>query len=124
MNRGWRVGEGESIASRVNGQSIQTGTDKIIPHLAALTAYGNAVGLMFQIVDDLLDVEQTTEQLGKRAGKDEQAGKLTFPGLLGVAESRVEVDRLRSIAHAALAPMAPDAAGLADLCEYLAVRTK
>lgn len=94
------------------------------PHLAALTAYGNAIGLMFQIVDDLLDVEQTTEQLGKRAGKDEEAGKLTFPGLLGVAESRGEVDRLRTAAHAALAPMARDAAGLADLCEYLAVRTK
>lgn len=92
--------------------------------LAAVTGYAAAVGLMFQIVDDLLDVEQTTEQLGKRSGKDHDAGKMTFPGLIGVAASRREVDRLLAESRHALTPLGPAASGLAELAEYLAVRTR
>ncbi len=62
--------------------------------LGALKRYGEAAGLAFQIVDDLLDQERTSEELGKTAGKDLAQGKLTYPGLLGVAEARKRVDAL------------------------------
>ncbi|UCD76717.1 MAG: polyprenyl synthetase family protein [Phycisphaerales bacterium] len=92
--------------------------------LDAITRYGEAVGLMFQVVDDLLDVTQSTEHLGKAAGKDREAGKLTFPGLLGIPASREEVRRLRDEAVMALEPLGKAAGPLRDLCNYLAVRTK
>ena len=92
--------------------------------LQALTDYGEAVGLMFQIVDYLLDVTQTTEQLGKTAGKDVQQDKLTYPGVLGIERSGTEVHRLRQAAHDALAPLGPAAKPLHDLCDFMAVRTK
>jgi geranylgeranyl diphosphate synthase type II len=92
--------------------------------LAAFTRYGEAMGLMFQIVDDLLDVTQSAEHIGKATGKDQQAGKLTFPGLLGIAGSRKEVVRLQHEAHAALAQIGPAATPLLDLCDSMAVRTK
>ena len=66
--------------------------------LAALERYGNATGLLFQIVDDLLDVEVSSEQLGKTAGKDVEQGKLTYPALLGVEAARGEAGRLLGVA--------------------------
>lgn len=60
----------------------------------ALRTYGRAVGLAFQIVDDLLDIEETAETLGKTAGKDRAQGKLTYPSLVGVERARAEVDEL------------------------------
>ena len=92
--------------------------------LARISRYGRSVGLMFQIVDDLLDVEQTSEHAGKRTGKDAAAGKLTFPGVLGVARSRQEVGKLRESALAELTPLGPAAGGLRNLTEYLATRTR
>ena len=92
--------------------------------LDLITAYADAVGLMFQIVDDLLDVEQTAEHLGKGAGKDQVSGKLTYPGVLGVEESRAQIDRLRRIALDAASALGPPARPIADLCAFLAVRTK
>lgn len=92
--------------------------------LAALSAYGDAIGLMFQIVDDLLDVTQPTEHLGKASGKDDAAGKLTFPGVIGVEASRREVERLRTAARQTLVPLRPAAQPLIDVCDYMAVRTK
>lgn len=93
-------------------------------NLNAITHYGEAMGLMFQIVDDLLDVTQSTEHIGKAAGKDHAAGKLTFPGLLGIAGSRKEVVRLQKEAHESLAQIGPAAQPLRDLCDLMAVRTK
>ena len=92
--------------------------------LNAITRYGEAIGLMFQIVDDVLDVTATTEQLGKTAGKDVEQDKLTYPAVMGLDASRVEVERLRLDAHAALECLGPAARHLLDLCQYLAVRTK
>jgi geranylgeranyl diphosphate synthase type II len=92
--------------------------------LAGLTRYAEAIGLMFQIVDDLLDVTQTTEQLGKTAGKDVVQDKLTYPAVHGLEASRREVERLRATAHEALEPMGPAAGYLARLCDYLAVRNR
>lgn len=94
------------------------------PRLDAITAFGDAVGLMFQIVDDLIDVEQPAEHVGKRTGKDAPAGKLTYPSVLGVEGSRREVARLEREAHEALAPLGPTAGGLAELCKTMATRTR
>jgi geranylgeranyl diphosphate synthase type II len=62
--------------------------------LSALRRYADALGLAFQIVDDLLDIEESSATLGKTAGKDVAQGKLTWPALLGVDAARTEVDRL------------------------------
>ena len=62
--------------------------------LTALRDYADALGLAFQIVDDLLDIEESSATLGKTAGKDVAQGKLTWPALLGVEAARLEVDRL------------------------------
>ena len=91
--------------------------------LDALSRYGRAVGLMFQVVDDVLDVTQTTEHLGKAANKDEARGKLTYPGLLGLEESRRIVAALRAEAREALAPLGSRAEPLERFSEWLAVRT-
>lgn len=62
--------------------------------LSALRRYADALGLAFQIVDDLLDIEESSATLGKTAGKDLEQGKLTWPALLGVESARAEVGRL------------------------------
>jgi geranylgeranyl diphosphate synthase, type II len=72
--------------------------------LRSLESYGHAVGLAFQIVDDLLDVEGDEAKLGKRVNKDQGLGKWTYPGLLGIAGSR---DRARALAVEAVAALAP-----------------
>ncbi|MEO1128134.1 MAG: polyprenyl synthetase family protein [Planctomycetota bacterium] len=107
---------------RMGGLSagLQPGDDL----LARLTTYGEAIGLMFQIVDDILDVEQTAEHTGKRTSKDEEAGKLTYPGVLGLEQSRSEIGRLEAVAMEAIAPMGDAASALRELCEYLTVRTR
>ena len=92
--------------------------------LGNITRYAEAIGLMFQVMDDLLDVTQTTEQLGKAAHKDADKGKLTYPGLLGVEGSRREVERLHDEAQAALVSLGPPAQPLRELCRYMAVRTR
>ncbi len=92
--------------------------------LAAITAYAEAVGLMFQVVDDILDVTQTAGHLGKDANHDAAQGKLTYPALLGLEESRTEVGRLRRAAADALAPLGQRAAALLALSDWLSVRTR
>jgi geranylgeranyl pyrophosphate synthase len=92
--------------------------------LDALTRYGEAIGLMFQIVDDLLDVTQTTEHLGKTAGKDAAQGKLTYPGLIGLDASRREVERLRREALEAIKGFGEAGGPLRELVQMMATRTK
>jgi len=70
---------------------------------AALTAYGAAIGLAFQVVDDILDVTQDSTVLGKTAGKDQEANKPTYVSLMGLDGARRYADELRAQAHAALA---------------------
>ncbi len=91
--------------------------------LASITAYGEAIGLMFQVVDDLLDVTQTTEHLGKTAGKDIDQDKLTYPSVLGLDGTRGEVRRLSELAHASLEGFGEAARPLRDLCDYMSIRT-
>jgi len=92
--------------------------------LAALREYGECLGLAFQIVDDLLDVQGNEATLGKRVGKDVAHGKLTFPGLLGIAESRHRAAQLTAQACAAVAPMLPAAEGLDALARFVAERDR
>jgi farnesyl diphosphate synthase len=92
------------------------------PVQTALDGYADALGLAFQIRDDILDVEGSAEALGKTAGKDARAGKATYPGLLGMAESgrrlAAEVDRARL----ALAGIGLGDSALAALVEMAAAR--
>jgi len=83
-------------ASVVLGGLLGRGSDD---QLAALRRYADALGLAFQIVDDLLDIEESSATLGKTAGKDVAQGKLTFPALLGIDQARAEVRRLLQVAE-------------------------
>lgn len=91
---------------------------------AAIRAYGGRVGLMFQVVDDLIDVTQPESHAGKRTGKDAVAGKLTYPGVLGVEGSQAEVASLLEQAVSAVRYLGVGAENLIQLAEYLANRTK
>ncbi|MEM6333364.1 MAG: polyprenyl synthetase family protein [Planctomycetota bacterium] len=92
--------------------------------LDALTQYADAMGLMFQVVDDLLDVTQSTEHLGKTAGKDIEQDKLTYPAVLGVDATKQEVERLRIVATTSLEPLGEKAEPLVAFAQSMAVRTK
>lgn len=92
--------------------------------IGRVTDYADAVGLMFQVVDDLIDVTQEASHAGKQTGKDAAKGKLTYPGLIGIEASRREVDRLLAAALEAIAPLGQPAEPLAELARYMAVRTK
>ena len=88
----------------------------------ALSIYGEHVGLAFQIVDDILDVEQSSEQLGKTAGKDAAQGKITFPAVYGLAESREMADEQLELALSAVEPFADRAHWLRELATLVVRR--
>ena len=91
--------------------------------LAATTQFGQHLGLAFQVIDDILDVTQTSERLGKSAGKDVAAKKATYPAVMGLQESRVEARRLTSKGHKALSVFSNrDAETLHALANYLLER--
>jgi geranylgeranyl diphosphate synthase type II len=90
--------------------------------LAALDAYGERLGLAFQIVDDLLDREGTAAALGKRTKKDHDHGKLTFPALLGIDESRRRAEELVAGAIDSVSIFGPKADPLAALAKYVIER--
>ncbi len=90
--------------------------------LKALTDFGYHVGLAFQVIDDILDVTQTTEQLGKTAGKDVAAQKATYPRLVGLDASRRIAAQLTTKAFAALKPFRGRATALDALARYLLER--
>ncbi|MGB9233985.1 MAG: polyprenyl synthetase family protein [Terriglobales bacterium] len=91
-------------------------------HIERLRIYGKSIGLAFQIVDDVLDVTQTSEQLGKTAGKDTAAEKATYPALFGIEESLRKADALIAKACSELDPFAERAATLKELAHFLAAR--
>lgn len=108
-------------ASVVSG-GLYAGADEAA--VCTLRAFGQAIGLAFQIVDDVLDVTQTSEQLGKTAGKDMAAEKVTYPSLFGIEESIKRADRLVDEACAALASFGERAEMLKGLARFLVERKK
>lgn len=90
--------------------------------LEALTGFGKNLGLAFQVIDDILDVTQTSEKLGKSAGKDVAAQKATYPALLGLEKSRKEARRLTGASLSALQPLGKAADVLRALGEHLLQR--
>jgi geranylgeranyl diphosphate synthase type II len=92
--------------------------------LQALADFGYNVGLAFQIIDDILDVTQTSEQLGKTAGKDTAASKATYPSIVGMKESRKIAGQLTARAFRALRIFKGKAPALEALADYLLKRDK
>jgi geranylgeranyl diphosphate synthase type II len=92
--------------------------------LDALTDFGYHIGLAFQVIDDILDVTQTTEQLGKTAGKDSAAQKATYPAIVGLEKSRKIAARLTDKAFDALAIFKSQAVALEALAEFLLKRDR
>src|SRR5271165_5186205 len=93
-----------------------------VPDISRLRTYGQSIGLAFQIVDDVLDVTQTSEQLGKTAGKDTAAEKATYPALFGIEESLRKADTLVEQACAQLNDYGEAASNLKDLARFLIER--
>jgi geranylgeranyl diphosphate synthase type II len=113
---------GALITASVVSGAILAGADE--EQEAALKDYGDNIGLAFQIVDDLLDVEATTEQLGKPAGSDIKSEKVTYPSLLGRETSRTMAREAVQEAIAALAAFDRQADPLRALANYIVDRKK
>jgi geranylgeranyl pyrophosphate synthase len=92
-------------------------------HLVAFGTFGRALGLAFQIMDDVLDVTSTTHTLGKTAGRDEAMGKSTHPALLGVSAARERAERLAAAATAALAERGLLTQELLEVANFMVTRT-
>ena len=107
-----------TAAIRLGAMSANASAQK----LAALTVFGQSLGLAFQVIDDILDVTQTSEKLGKSAGKDIAAQKATYPAIFGLEKSRREAHRLTAQAHKVLEPFGEKAATLKALADYLLER--
>jgi geranylgeranyl diphosphate synthase, type II len=91
--------------------------------VARLRIFGEKAGLAFQIVDDILDMTQSSEELGKTAGKDTASVKATWPAVFGIEQSRRDADALIADAFAALEPFGAAAEPLKSLAQYLTTRT-
>ncbi len=100
---------------KLGGMSANASTEQ----LKALHDFGMATGLAFQIIDDILDVTQTSEKLGKSAGKDVASEKSTYPALMGLDGSRTEAHRLTDAAHQALDVFGDKGTRLRQLADYL-----
>ncbi len=87
--------------------------------MEALTTFGLSLGLAFQVIDDILDVTQTSEKLGKSAGKDEASQKATYPALFGLEKSRKEAASLTAQAHDAVKPFGKKGERLEQIASYL-----
>lgn len=99
--------------------TIYAGTDQAIPKLRL---FGQAIGLAFQVQDDILDVTASTEVLGKTAGKDEQVDKSTYPALMGLEKAQAYAKALHDDAFEALAYFGENAASLNMISQFLISR--
>lgn len=108
-------------ASVVTGGLYAGGSDA---QIQGLRNFGQNIGLAFQIIDDVLDVTQTSEQLGKTAGKDTAHDKATYPALFGIEASLTKADELVARASAALDSFGEAAATLRELAHFLVERKK
>jgi geranylgeranyl diphosphate synthase type II len=115
-----RAKTGALLRASVRMGAIYAGADQ--QQLDAISRFGEHVGLAFQIVDDILDVEESSEALGKTAGKDAQQHKITFPAVYGLEESRRMAERERLSAHQALAIFGERAKHLGELADLIVQR--
>jgi geranylgeranyl diphosphate synthase type II len=90
--------------------------------LAAITRYGEAAGLAFQIADDILDIEGTTEEIGKDAGSDEARGKATYPAVMGLAAAKEEAQSMMNEALGTLEIFGAEADALREIARYIVQR--
>jgi geranylgeranyl diphosphate synthase type II len=112
---------GALLETAVVSGGLLTGASEEV--LQRLSHYAHRIGLAFQIVDDVLDVTSTTEELGKTAGKDIQAQKATFPRLLGIEQSKQLAQTMINEAKAELAPFGEKAIPLMALADFIIART-
>lgn len=115
-----RAKTGALIRASVRIGGIYAGATE--DELAALSDYGEHVGLAFQIIDDILDVEESSEALGKTAGKDEAQQKITFPAVYGLARSREMAEEERLAAHLALRTFDDRAERLRQIADFIVHR--
>jgi geranylgeranyl diphosphate synthase, type II len=115
-----RAKTGALLCASVRMGAIYGGADE--RQLEALSEYGEHVGLAFQIVDDILDVEQSSEHLGKTAGKDAQQNKITFPAVYGLDRSREMAEDERLAAHTALRAFDEGAERLREIADFIVRR--
>jgi len=115
-----RAKTGALLRASVRMGGICAGADA--EGVCALSDYGEHVGLAFQIVDDILDVEESSEALGKTAGKDAAQGKITFPAVYGLEKSRAMASEQCAQAHAALRPFGDAALRLHEIADLIVHR--
>jgi len=96
--------------------------DATAAQMQAITRFGLALGLAFQVIDDILDITQTSEQLGKSAGKDVAAEKATYPAILGMEKAKKEAARLTALARESLLPLGKKAEILHAISDYMLAR--
>lgn len=115
-----RAKTGALLRASVRMGAIYAGANAA--QLAALSSYGEHIGFAFQMIDDILDVEESSETLGKTAGKDAQQSKITFPAVYGLAESKRMAESELAKAHAALDFFGPRARRLHELADLIVQR--
>jgi geranylgeranyl diphosphate synthase type II len=117
---GGLLGLGYVLAQPGGEKNLPRPANNIVAHLRT---FGESAGLAFQIVDDILDMTQTSAELGKTAGKDTASDKATWPAVYGIEQSKKDAGALISDADQALAPFGPAANPLMSLAHYLVDRT-
>jgi geranylgeranyl diphosphate synthase type II len=120
LDRIHRAKTGALLRASVRMGAVCAGGDAA--QIAAISEYGEHIGLAFQIVDDILDIEQSSEALGKTAGKDEAQGKITFPAVYGLETSRAMAQEECRLAHAALTPFGDRAERLHQIADLIVHR--
>jgi geranylgeranyl diphosphate synthase type II len=111
---------GALIKASVVAGALLGGADGL--KLAAITRYGEAAGLAFQIADDILDIEGTTAEIGKDAGSDEARGKATYPAVMGLAAAKEEARAMMDEALRALDIFGAEADPLREIATYIVKR--
>ena len=111
---------GALIKASVVAGALLGGADE--KQLAAIRRYGEAAGLAFQIADDILDIEGTTEEIGKDAGSDQARGKATYPAVMGLAAAKQEAQAMMDEAMLALEPLGVAAEPLREIARYIVER--
>lgn len=123
LQRIHRMKTGALINAACRMGAISAGSVCTAEKLGLIDSYGKAIGLAFQIVDDILDVTATEEQMGKKTGKDAEIGKLTYPSLIGLGAAREHLAKQLDVADGVAKTLGADGRVLGELAHYLTVRT-